>query len=164
MLQNNIYRKSRVKIIVTLSELNNFQSNNVLFDSFINLLLRSYIGIFDNYVDIDERKLANKKQISENEIDYILNKLNQLEIISYIPKTSGFQIKYLQNRINQKHIKISEKILNNIVKSNVQRMKSILEYVEQKTICRKKLILSYFDDIQEKKCDKCDVCRSQKII
>ena len=77
MLQNNIYRKSRVKIIVTLSELNNFQSNNVLFDSFINLLLRSYIGIFDNYVDIDERELANKKQISEKEIDYILNKLNR---------------------------------------------------------------------------------------
>jgi len=164
MLQNNMYRKSRVKIIVTLSELNNFQSNNVLFDSFINLLLRSYIGIFDNYVDIDERELANKKQISEKEIDYILNKLNQLEIISYIPKTSGFQIKYLQNRINQKHIKITEKTLNDIVKSNVQRMKSILEYVEQKTICRKKLILSYFDEFQEKNCDKCDVCRSQKII
>ena len=43
-------------------------------------------------------------------------------------------------------------------------MKSILEYVEQKTICRKKLILSYFDEFQEKKCNKCDVCRSQKII
>ena len=54
--------------------------------------------------------------------------------------------------------------LNNIVKSNVQRMKSILEYVEQKTICRKKLILSYFNEFQEKKCNKCDVCRSQKII
>ena len=43
-------------------------------------------------------------------------------------------------------------------------MKSILEYVEQKTMCRTKLILSYFDEYQEKKCEKCDVCRSQKII
>ena len=50
-------KSSRVKIIMEHSELYKFQSNNSFLNPYIKLLLRSYSGLFDNYIIINENIL-----------------------------------------------------------------------------------------------------------
>ena len=40
-------------------------------------------------------------------------------------------------------------------------MKYILNYTTQSSICRTKILLSYFDEVQENNCGKCDICRKK---
>src|SRR5690606_11305748 len=52
------YSPSRLKIIVEPSTLYDFQLRNAALGEFVQLILRSYSGIFDNFVKIDESALA----------------------------------------------------------------------------------------------------------
>ena len=150
---------SRVKIIMEYSELYKFQLNNSFLNPYIKLLLRSYSGLFDDYVIINENILAKKSQTTEKKIEEILYRLEKLEVLSYIPKKQGSQITYLQNRIENKYLQISEKKLIERRESKIKRMRYILNYTKQSTICRNKILLSYFDEYQKNNCGKCDICR-----
>ena len=60
-----INNPSRVHFIVGRDDLYKFQVANESFDSFIKLLLRSYTGMFTEYVAINEESLAKKQQFQE---------------------------------------------------------------------------------------------------
>lgn len=151
---------SRIKIIVEHSELNKFQSNNRFLNPYIKLLLRSYSGLFEDYIKINENILAERSQTTEKKIKEILCRLEKLEIITYFPKKQGSQITYLQNRIENKYLQLSEKKLIKRRESEIERMKYVLNYTTQSSICRNKILLSYFDEFQ-KNCGKCDICRTK---
>ena len=152
---------SKIKIIVEHSELYKFQSNNSFLNPYIKLLLRSYSGLFEDYININEKILAERIQTTEKKIKEILYRLEKLEIISYYPKKKGSQITYLQNRIENKYLQLPEKKLINRRESDIERMKYILNYTTQSSICRTKILLSYFDEVQENNCGKCDICRKK---
>ncbi|MAO72219.1 MAG: recombinase RecQ [Flavobacteriales bacterium] len=152
---------SRVKIKMELSELYKFQSNNSFLSPYIKLLLRSYSGLFDDFIMIDENVLSARSKTTEKKITEILYRLDKLEVISYISKKQGSKITYLQNRIENKHLQISEKKLIKRKESEIERMKYILNYTTQNSVCRNKILLSYFDEVQENNCGKCDICRTK---
>tara|TARA_Y100001954_G_scaffold236936_1_gene299088 strand:+ start:713 stop:2413 length:1701 start_codon:yes stop_codon:yes gene_type:complete len=158
-LTDNNYNSSRVRILMEYSELYKFQLNYSFLNPYIKLLLRSYSGIFDDYIIINENILATKSQTTEKNIEEILYRLEKLEVLSYLPKKQGSQITYLQNRIENKYLQISEKKLIERRESEIKRMRYILNYTKQSTICRNKILLSYFDEFQKNNCGKCDICR-----
>ena len=85
-----------------------------------------------------------------------------MEVINYISKKEGSKITYLQNRIENKYLQISEKIFIKRKESEIERTKYILNYTTQSSVCRNKILLSYFNEEQENNCGKCDICRKQK--
>ena len=87
-------------------------------------------------------------------------RLEKLEVLNYIPKKKGTQILYIQNRVENKHLVLSEEELLERRNSEIQRMNFILNYSEQKTNCRTKILLSYFGEEQKENCGICDVCRN----
>ena len=155
-------KSSRIKIIMEHSELLKFQSNNSFLNPYIKLLLRSYSGLFDNFIMINENILAAKSKTTEKKIKEILYRLEKLEVINYISKKEGSKITYLQNRIENKYLQISEKIFIKRKESEIERTKYILNYTTQSSVCRNKILLSYFNEEQENNCGKCDICRKQK--
>ena len=54
LLSEAFYEPSKIKIICNHEALYKFQVENDKFDAFTKLLLRSYGGLFDNYVRINE--------------------------------------------------------------------------------------------------------------
>ena len=137
-----------------------FQSSNKVFNPIIKLLLRSYSGLFDNDVNINENIIAARLKTTKNKISETLLRLEKLEVLNYIPKKQGTQIVYIQNRVKNKHLILSEKKLLERRNAGIQRMNFILNYAEQKTNCRTKILLSYFGEEQKENCGKCDVCRN----
>ena len=70
---------SKIKIVVEHSELYKFQSNNSFLNPYIKLLLRSYSGLFEDYININEKILAERIQTTEKKIKEILYRLEKLE-------------------------------------------------------------------------------------
>lgn len=156
-IQNN---SSRIYFTINHTELIRFQSSNKVFNPFIKLLLRSYSGLFDNDININENILAARLKTTEKKISETLLRLEKLEVLNYIPKKQGTQILYIQNRVENKHLVLSEEKLLERRNSEIQRMNFILNYSEQKRNCRTKILLSYFGQEQKENCGKCDVCRN----
>lgn len=161
-LSDAIHSPSKLKIIVTNSELYKFQIANKFYDSFIKLLLRSYSNLFNNYVIINETQIANRFNCNLNEVSRILNKLHQLEIIHYQQQNNNPQLTFLQERQDLIIEHISSKLWEERKKHDTEKLKKITNYIEKKDVCRSKLLLHYFGEEESEKCGVCDVCVIEK--
>ena len=77
-----INNPSRVHFIVSRDDLYKFQVANESFDGFIKLLLRSYTGMFSEFVPINEEALSRKSAATRDTIYQYLVKLSAFNIIT----------------------------------------------------------------------------------
>src|SRR4030042_1942537 len=77
-----IFNPSKIKFLAARDELYRFQIENVDFDAFIKLLLRTYTGVFTDFITIYEDSLALKAKVKTEVIIDYLKKLNSMGIIS----------------------------------------------------------------------------------
>ena len=157
-LTDSIHSPSKLHFIVDNTELYRFQVANVHYDSFIKLLLRSYSGLFENYVTINEQTLSSRFNSPPTQVVDLLEKLQQLEILKYLPRTNAPKLIFTKNRAEASTIRISEEILEKRKQLKKQKMESIIAYSENITICRTQQLLNYFGEENNYKCGKCDVC------
>lgn len=149
---------SKVKFIADATTVYDFRLRNRELDPFIELLLRSYSGIMEQYVKIDEFKLAGKLRIFSQEVTQLLLRLQQLELIDFVPKTDKPQIYWLQERIPEDRIVIPQAQYTNLLESKKAKLEAMLKYCEAKHSCRSQLLLSYFDESDTQLCGHCDYC------
>jgi ATP-dependent DNA helicase RecQ len=161
-LTDSIHSPSKLHFIVDNTELYRFQVANVHYDSFIKLLLRSYSGLFENYVTINEQTLSSRFNSPPTQVVDLLEKLQQLEILKYLPRTNAPKLIFTKNRAEASTIRISEEILEKRKDLKTQKMESIIAYAENSTICRTQQLLEYFGEENNYKCGKCDVCVERK--
>ena len=157
-LTDSIHSPSKLHFIVDNTELYRFQVANVHYDSFIKLLLRSYSGLFENYVTINEQTLSSRFNSPPTQVVDLLEKLQQLEILKYLPRTNAPKLIFTKNRAEASTIRISEELLEKRKQLKKQKMESIIAYSENITICRTQQLLDYFGEENNYKCGKCDVC------
>ena len=157
-LTDSIHSPSKLHFIVDNTELYRFQVANVHYDSFIKLLLRSYSGLFENYVTINEQTLSSRFNSPPTQVVDLLEKLQQLEILKYLPRTNAPKLIFTKNRAEVSTIRISEEILEKRKKLKKQKMESIIAYTENSTICQTQQLLEYFGEENNYKCGQCDVC------
>ena len=157
-LTDSIHSPSRLHFIVDNSELYRFQVANAHYDSFIKLLLRSYSGLFENYAIINELTLSKRMGISLEKIISLLEKLQQLEILKYVPRTNSPKLIFTKNRADSSSIKISEELLEKRKKIKIDKMEAVIAYTQNLMECRTQQLLTYFGEEKNYKCGKCDVC------
>lgn len=157
-----IFIKSRVHIKASRDELYKFQVEHPRFDSFIKFLMRSYPGLFSNYVNIDEYWIARKAKTEPKVVFSYFEKLHQHQIIDYIPQKSTPYINFLQERVHPKSFSISEKNYDFLKDNYIKRIEAVINYVETNDKCRSKLLLEYFGEIDAPECGRCDYCHSKK--
>ena len=160
-LQNIYNNQSKIYLKMEHSELYKFQIANKYFDPYIKLLLRSYSGLFEGFININETLLAGRSKTNENKIIEVLKKMQELEVLDYLPRKQGTQIIYLQNRVDEKYLHLSENKQKERKDSEIKRMNFILNYCNQNSACRTEILLSYFGEHQNFRCGKCDICRQR---
>ena len=153
---------SRIHFIMERDDLYKFQVANEEFDSFIKLLLRSYTGLFTDYVFINESLIAKRASVEESVIYEYLKRLNHLKVIKYIPKKKGPQVVYATSREDVNHIHITKEAYDNRKERFEARVNTMINYFTTTYICRSKMLLDYFGESNSQNCGKCDVCQSKK--
>lgn len=155
-LSDSVHRPSKVKMEVSSTVLYDFQLKNIKFDGLIKLLLRSYSGIFDHFVSINEHQLASRLKWSYSQLTAALNTLKQLKLLAYEPQSDAPFITFIQPRVTE--VVDREQWLSENKLRTLNRFNALLEYVEGET-CRASAISKYFGEVLENDCGKCDVCR-----
>ena len=157
-----MYSPSKIKFLISSSELYKFQISNKYYDSFIKVLLRNYTNPFDNEVIINEEKLAIYLNSSKENITKILYKLQQFKILEYQEKNKLDKIKFLQARkdLSISHINQNKWIERKLTDEN--KLNKMIEYIKQNKTCRSQQLLKYFGEEQIDTCNICDICINKK--
>jgi ATP-dependent DNA helicase RecQ len=156
-LTESVYLPSRLQVIVDYEALYSFQLSNAAYEPLIKTLLRSYGGLYDQYVPIKEQDLAKRLQISVNQVVQMLSKLNDMQLIAYEAKTDQPQIQFLRPRVDRAHLGIDYNFLAQRQAIYQKQVEGVLNYVNQ-PICRSQQLLNYFDEHTRETCGVCDVC------
>lgn len=149
---------SKVHFIVSRDDLYKFQVANIAFDGFIKLLLRSYTGLFTDFVSIDESTLARRAKISQDTVYQFLLKLSNNKIIRYIPRKNTPLITYTEERLDDKTLYISPENYKLRKENYQERIDEMIRYAFSKDKCRSQMLLQYFGQENAPLCGICDVC------
>ncbi|MBG0860927.1 MAG: RecQ family zinc-binding domain-containing protein, partial [Bacteroidales bacterium] len=155
-----INNPSRVHFIVGRDDLYKFQVANESFDSFIKLLLRSYTGMFTEFVPVNEDTLANKSALSRDAVYRFLVRLSSLNIIRYIPGKKTTLVIFSEERLVRKALLISPDNYLHVREKYIIRLNKMIDYAEFNTRCRSVILLDYFGE-EADRCGICDVCRER---
>ncbi len=157
-----IQLSAKVHFIIRRDDLYKFQVANEEFDHFIKLLLRSYTGLFTEYVAIDEELLAKRMEVSRNVVYQYLVKLSQMRVIKYIPQKKTPLICYTTSREDSRYIELRKEVYKDRKEKYEHRVQSVIDYGTTNHICRSKQLLRYFGQQGGENCGLCDVCQSMK--
>ncbi len=152
---------SRIHFIISRDDLYRFQVANSSFDGFIKLMLRSYSGLFTNYIGVDEELLANRAGVQIDAVYRFLNHLNSFKVIHYIPRKKAPYVIFTKERVEIDRLKISKEHYTDRKKEYQERIDAIVHYTTNQLKCRSQLLLAYFDEKDSVRCGKCDVCHSR---
>jgi len=155
-----INNPSRVHFIISRDDLYKFQVANESFDAFIKLLLRSYTGMFSDFVAVNEETLSRKSAATRDTIYQYLVKLSSLNIIRYIPGKRTALVIFTEERLERKALLISPENYLHVKEKYEIRLSKMIDYAESENRCRSVTILDYFGE-EADRCGNCDVCRER---
>jgi ATP-dependent DNA helicase RecQ len=157
-LTEEIFNPSRIKFLTARDELYRFQIANIDFDAFIKLVLRTYTGVFSDYVTIYEDSLAAKAKVKTEIIVEYLKRLNSMGIIRYLPQKKTPVIIFTEERLDVKNLRISKENYKDRKDRYIKRMNGVVRYATENIRCRSVSLLEYFGEKDAKPCGHCDVC------
>jgi len=158
LLGSELENPSKIMFSIEHNELYTFQVENPGFDPFIKLLLRSYGGIFTEFVRINEKELAKRANTTDENIRSALTKMQKMGLLIYVPSTTSPQLLMVSDRIDSKAMSFSGENYSKRKKAALKRMQSVLDYIQSSNHCRSQMLLKYFGETGAQRCGLCDVC------
>jgi ATP-dependent DNA helicase RecQ len=160
-LTDDVDNPSLLKFIVNRQDLYKFQVANEKFDNFIKLVLRSYTGVFSEYVKIDEDSLARQAGSTRDVVYQFLVQMSKYKIIHYIPQKHTPLLIYTEERLDDRSLFFSPVVYKNRKEKYIERINSVIHYATSLTKCRQQMLLEYFGESDLYRCGKCDVCNKR---
>lgn len=152
---------TRLNIRLSPDQLYAFQIANSHFDTLLKTFLRSYGGLFDNYVAVQESELIKRSGLPLEEFNRQIKLLEDYEVIDFVRGSKLPIISFLQPRFTKDELRLNKEYWaarHDVLKAKVLAM---CNYVQLNT-CRSKQILAYFSELNYDSCGHCDVCISIK--
>jgi ATP-dependent DNA helicase RecQ len=161
-LTDTLDNPSRLMITVNKEELYLLKNDNREWDSILQTTLRSYTGLFADFVHINEELIAQRAGSKRDTVYTAFSQLSKAHIVKYIPARKTPFVTFTRSREDVRHIFLGKEIYEERMERYTQRIKAMLAYAEDNQICRSQQLLAYFGQRQEKPCGQCDVCLSQQ--
>lgn len=157
-LSEHMRDHSQIHFLMNDDALAHFEEQNPDKADFIKLVLRSYAGVFTQYVNIDERTLAARADLSVEEVVERLHALKNCKVISYQPQSNIPLLIFVQNRMEEKYLRLDPAVYEQRKQKAQERVQAVENYVLTTNTCRSQLLLQYFGEMDSKPCGGCDVC------
>ncbi|NVK53646.1 MAG: RecQ family ATP-dependent DNA helicase [Flavobacteriaceae bacterium] len=162
-LSDNYNQKSTVQFLASSNQVIQYADGKNNTQKLIQLLLRSYGGIFEQKTKINEYWLSKKLGILSNQVTTLLEKLHAESIIEYVKANSHSELYFLLPREDDRTINSISKNIHLFIQQKIQKATKLLDFSKNDMVCRNIQILNYFDEPNSKPCNICDVCISKKV-
>ncbi|MCL1850426.1 MAG: RecQ family ATP-dependent DNA helicase [Bacteroidetes bacterium] len=159
MLSEDVKKQSTLHFLADEETLQNFYQKNSDKEDFVKLLLRSYGGLFSNYVKINEEEIARRTELKVEEVEHLLIELSGKNILRYSQRNAKPHLILLQNRVSENYLYFKDDIYKKRKEVAQKRLDSVLHFIENSQTCRSQLLLAYFGETKSEPCGNCDVCR-----
>lgn len=157
-LSEHLRETSQIHFKLNGDMLMDYEEKHPDMEEFVKLLLRSYGGVFTQYVKIDEQTIASRSGLSVDEVVGNLRTLHAAGVLSYQPQSEIPLIVFLQDRIPEKYLYFDPSIYQLLKQKSEERVDAVRRYVTDATVCRSQQLLRYFGERNSSPCGKCDVC------
>lgn len=161
-LSNNYKKKSTVLFLATSNQVIQYAKNNSLTQLFVNTLLRSYGGLFEQETPINEYWLAKKTTSTVPKTIQLLTQLHTDEIIDYKKASNNSELYFLVPREDAVAINRISKNCTRYIQQKRKKSEALIRFVENTNTCRNIQVLHYFNEQNADECGVCDVCLSKK--
>ena len=159
---NNQYdKKSTIQFIISSQRILSYLESNKSIKKFTNSILRTYTGLFEEEVKIDEFLIAKKNGITKKQVVSNLDYLQREGMIQYNAEKSNVELLFSLPREDDYTINKFSKEIQQIIDQKKKKSNDLIRFVNNDTICRSIQVLHYFDDFETEKCSICDVCISE---
>ncbi len=158
MLSEGLKVAARLFINASREDLYRFQIEQPAYDDFIKMMLRSYPGIFTDFVSVSEFEMARKENITVEKVNEILMKMHKLGFVTYVPQKELPQLHFLSERLATADIQLSRENYADRKISAAEKVQAVIDFVYNEQRCRSLQLLSYFGENYDRRCGKCDVC------
>ena len=154
--------KSRLMFILRKEDLYHIDDYGKDSETVIQTILRTYSGVFADYVQIEEMHISHLTGIPAERIYNILKELASNRVITYIPRRNTPTITFTLPRLDTERISFPCSIYKDRKNDMEKRINYIIEYISSTNKCRSRMLLNYFGEKSADDCGTCDVCLQAK--
>ncbi len=156
------FEPNKIKLTISAQEIFNLETNNALWFSILQILLRNYGGLFDSLVSVQTNLLAMKCNLSELQLKTELEKMHSNGILEFLPSTGLAKLTFNHERIDKNFLQLNTKLLLERKQDEMEKLEAMISFGRNNHICRSRQILTYFGETNIVDCGTCDVCFERK--
>ncbi len=124
----------------------------------LQVLLRSYSGLFSDPVRIQEEVVAKRLGVSMEAVYQGLKRLDHLGVLDYIPRRKTPYVRFVSGRLMGKELHLSDEVYKERKRRYMERIEAMVSYASDDAVCRSKRLMHYFGQNKARNCGQCDVC------
>lgn len=156
-----VFLSSRIQFVSGRERINELERTESELEPLVKILLRTYEGIFDQAVSINEKFIASLLKKDAAHVTAQLKVLHNSAIIEYTPQKDIPQVFFLTDRPVVAEFHVNMKHFNKRKELHIERVQKMIEFVRSSE-CRSTIIGEYFGDKDIKDCGVCDNCLKKK--
>lgn len=161
-LSKQFNNRTEVQFIIPNKTLFSYLETNKQLATIVKAILRTYGGIFEHQTKINNSLVANKANVSEEQLFMALKQLEKDEVITLNIHKTDAQITFIEPREDDKTINRIAKTIEQQNDLKKKQVKAVLDYVNNNDVCKSIQLLSYFGEKELDECGICSVCIKKK--
>ncbi len=154
---------TKVRISVDRKALYDIDLPSQDMSSLLEVLMRTYTGIFAFVQPIDEEYVAGRLGTTIPRLRQLLYSLSLEHVINYVPAAHSDVVFLHHDRLRPGNIDLMPERFAMLQDNYHRRSQAMLEYASQTAECRSRFLLRYFGQSDSRDCGTCDVCRSRMV-
>lgn len=124
----NFNSRSRINLLVDKRDLYDLRLDDTT-DNVLQAVLRSYTGLFADYIPIDEVRIGMMAKCTPQQVYDAMLLLSRMKVLSYIPRSNQPFIYYPTSRDLPKHVVITKSVYEDLLERAVKRMEAMRDYI-----------------------------------
>lgn len=156
-LQKNHIKKFDIKVLTDGHSLANQSIAESPIGTILELLMRQYGGILNQYHRIHTAWLQKRTGINKEALEKYFMIMEKQGLIELKSIRSDISVWFLEPRQDEYSLSRIKKILENKIKTKKKQLKAVKDYVHSQD-CKRNFILNYFGEKTHEDCGKCSSC------
>ena len=152
---------TQVKIVVDRRVLYEVDLPDSRMVALLELLMRSYTGIFSYPVSISEDYVAATLGVGIADLHQLLYRMSLEHVIRYIPGDKSDVITLHHNHLERGNVDLQPARYQMLREKATARSEAIVGYVSETDRCRQAYLLDYFGQPDSAPRGHCDICRTR---